>query len=176
MPIFPASLFYEGGLIYGVEETDDTFNEITFDLILEETHNFNSEVSRHAVEEGAEIADHVERAVQQGSVRGLITNYSIQRGGFASNRARDVFDELVSIWEREQLLTLYTLMRIYDNIILNSIPITKESELGDGIEIQFSFQQVKIVKLQSIELDIKVLDLNSPLNRQIATKKRFINR
>ncbi len=174
MSIFAASLFFEGGRIYGIEETDDPINEITFDLILEETHNLVSEVSQHGIEEGSEIADHVQNAIRQGNVRGLITNFSIQTFGFAYNRARDIYDTLVDLWERKVPLTIYTVLDIYDNIILNNIPITKESELGDGIEIQFSFQQIKLVKLQSIGLDIKISSLSTDIQKQIAKKSRAL--
>ncbi len=58
MAVVPASLFFKGLGIYGVEDEEGAF--ISFDLVLSENHNFDSEVTTHPIEDGSEVSDHIQ--------------------------------------------------------------------------------------------------------------------
>ena len=161
MADIPISLFFKGNRTYGV-------GNIKFDLLYTESHNFDSAVSVHPVEDGSQISDHIQNAMESGSITGLISNYSINADVITSNRAQDVFNALVSLWNERTLVTITSILKVYDNVAITSMPIIRDASSGESIIIQLSFQQVKVVKLQELELvlSVKVNDLDSDINQQ----------
>lgn len=164
----PFQLFFKYNRSYGI-------GSISFDLITSEDHNFRSNVTEHPVEDGSDITDHIQNQLQSGTLTGLISNFSINSTGLISNRAQDVFDALVSLWELRTLMTAMTMLKVYDNVAITEIPITRDTDSGESIVIQVSFKQVKVVYLQEVtlELDVKVNNLATNKNRQVAKKRRI---
>ncbi|MGD8707100.1 MAG: hypothetical protein PVI88_00265 [Nitrosopumilaceae archaeon] len=139
---------------------------------MSEDHNFESDVTDHPVEDGSNITDHIQNRLENGTLTGIISNFSINTPGLYSNRAQDAFDALVALWKEKTLVTITTVLRVYENVAIVSIPIARDTDSGESITIQVSFKQVKTVKLQEVtlELDVKVQDLKSNKNRQVAKK------
>jgi len=71
MALVPASLFFRGSQVYGI---DSKAGAINFDLIVSESHSFDSDVSTHSVEDGSEISDHIQNIAQDGSFTGIMSN------------------------------------------------------------------------------------------------------
>lgn len=165
MAVFPTSLFFKGNRQYGI-------GNIKFDLILNEDHNFSSDATVHPVEDGSIISDHIQNQLENGSLTGIISNFSINTRLLTSNRAQDTFDALIALWQERTIITVYTVMRVYENMVIVDIPMARDSDSGESITIQITFQKVKIVKLQEVVLQVKVnvTDLKSNQNRQVAKK------
>jgi len=161
----PASLFFKENKIYGV-------GEISFDIIVTEDHIHQSNVSSHSIEDGSVISDHVHNLMRAGNMTGVISNFSVNAGTIFTNRAQDAYDALVSLWEEKNIVTVYTILHTYEDVIIANMPVARDSDSGDSLMVQISFQSVKIVMLQDIELElsIKVKNLNTNQNRQVSTK------
>lgn len=167
MAIVPASFWFKGVRTYGV---DALTGSVGFDLVLAENHNYDSEVTSHPVEIGGEISDHIQNELKKGDITALISNYSINTPFAFSNRAEDVFKALVSFWEQKTLLTMTTILNVYNNVAITNMPITLDEDSGDSMTFQISFREVKVVTLQeiSIEATISVPNLGININRQVA--------
>lgn len=163
MATLPTSLFFKNNRQYGI-------GTIKFDLIMSEDHNFESEVTSHPVEDGSVISDHIQNRLENGTVTGIISNFSINTLGLASNRAQDAFEALVALWKEKTLVTIVTVLRVYEDVAITSAPVARDSDSGESITIQVSFRKVNTVKLQEVVLDlsVKVNDLDSNANRQVA--------
>jgi hypothetical protein len=161
----PTDLIFRGNRKYGI-------GNIRFDLLLTESHNFSSNISVHPVEDGSQISDHIQNIMESGSVSALISNFSLRSAFLTSNRAQDAFDALVALWQERTLVTLVTVMRVYENVAIANMPVARDADTGEAIVIQIDFQKVEVVKLQSIELEVavKVNDLDSAQNKQVAPK------
>lgn len=166
MATFPISLFFRDNRKYGI-------GSIEFDLILSETHNYNSTITEHPVEDGSVISDHIDNALESGSINGLITNYSLRQGEVTTNRAQDVFEALVALWEERTLVTITTVLKVYEDVTIMSMPFTREAAQGESLPISITFKKMKIVKLQSVILDlqISVPDLDTEQNKQVAIEQ-----
>lgn len=164
----PFNLFFKGNKKFGI-------GNITFDLIKSEDHNFESEVTSHPVEDGSEITDHIQNQLENGTVTGIISNFSINTKGITSNRAQDAFDALIALWEERTLVTITTVLRVYENVAITSMPFARDTDSGESITIQVSFKKVKTVKLEEVvlELAVKVKDLKSNKNRQVSKKSNI---
>lgn len=155
-----STMFYQNR-VYGV-------GIITFDLLLSESHIFNNNVTRYNVEDGADISDHIQNDLEAGSVSGLITNFSIYDGEVFNNKSQEAYDTIRDLWKKRQLVDIYTILQIYEQVAITNISINRDSESGESLICDFSFQEFNKVKLQEIvvELSIKLKDMQSKQNKQ----------
>ena len=165
MAVLPVTILFKGLRRYGV-------GQIKFDLLVSEDHGINSDVTNFTVENGAEISDHIHNQIEKGSITGLISNYSLRGGLFNTNKVQVVFNALMELWKSKKLVDVSTMLRLYRDVAITSMPIMKSADDGESVTIQIAFQKVKIVKLQNIdlELDIHVKNLDTDLNKQVAEK------
>lgn len=163
MAEIPTSLFFKGNRKYGV-------GRIEFDLVLSENHDYRSTISSHPIEDGSEITDHIQNELESGTLNGLITNYSLYTGEIASNRAQDTFEALVELWRQKTPVTITTVLKVYTDVVIENMPFVRDASQGESLPISISFRKVKIVKLQEVtlELEVKVSNMDSDLNKQVA--------
>jgi len=57
-------------------------------------------------------------------------------------------------------------LKVYKDVAITSIPVARDSDTGDSLTFQISFRQVNVVKLQEIEIEAKVNNLDTNANRQ----------
>lgn len=168
----PASLFFYNPVRGYYAWARDNGIILNFDLILTETHNLDSMISQHAVEDGSSITDYIYNQLERGSLSCLISNFSISEFGLAKNRAQSAFDNIVQLHKERALFTLATVMRVYENIAFSSVTVERSAESGEALTLAITFQRIKTVKLKKVLIDasIKLLDMNSNANRQAAPK------
>ena len=108
-------LFRTGGYKIGPSKVDSTeVGSIKFDLILDETHNLSNQVSSHSVEDGSVISDHIKNNLMNGTLTGVVTNFTIGRvtalSSFFTNRVHEAFGNLEKLWKERTLVTIITMM------------------------------------------------------------------
>jgi len=155
------TLFFDQQRTYGV-------GALTFDLILAESHNFNSSVSEYNIENGSIISDHIQKELENGTLSGLISNFSLTSPGIVSNRAQDAFDLLEQIYNDQQLVTVYTVNKVYENVAIVSIGISRDDSTGEATIAEISFRKVNVVSLKEIVIQASVFisDMDTDLNKQ----------
>ena len=172
----PMSMFYR--------KSGYSVGDLVFDLVLSEDHAFTSTVSAHPVETGADITDHIQKQLQAGKLKGLISNHSIRagagsldridRGAWAgaagAGRAGAAWEVCRKIWETQQPVTIVTGLDTYKDVAIKNITTSRDAETGDALEIEVSFQQIRRVSLKVIRAQAVVApkNMNSPINRQVA--------
>ena len=170
----PFQLFFANNRQYGV-------GSITFDLIISEQHTFNNQIADHSVEDGSVITDHIKNELETGSLVGLISNFSINAFINFTNRAQSAFDALIDLWQSKQLVTIVTVMRVYDNVAIMGCSIARSSSTGEAIELNISFKKIRTVKLQQFQASavigqappIKTPDMSTDQNKQSGVKLDF---
>lgn len=83
-------LFNPGGYYIGVP---DTLVSVEFDLLLDEQHSLDAEVTQHTVDDGSTISDHIRLMPRKGSLTGFVTNHPFRtgyNGGLAPNIAQKI--------------------------------------------------------------------------------------
>lgn len=143
---------------------------VTFDLILSENHTISNEVTQHVVEDGSEITDHIKNNLESGSLTVLVTNFSLKAFGAFFDRAQDAFDEIIRLWKTRELVTIICVLKVYENVAITNVKITRSAATGDAIVLDISFKQVKVVKLRTVLIDVGVnpKGMKTDSNRQIA--------
>ena len=166
---FPLSLFYrEGGYSMGA---------ISFDLISKENHSFENIVTSHPVENGSEISDHIENVLRTGSITGWVSNFSIAREDLSLlsrpiNRAQEVYDAIKALWLSRELVTIVSVLEVYENVVFESVSCSRDGSTGEIQEFDIQFKEVRIVELVEKKVTAEVKG-GKPTNAQArqASKK-----
>jgi hypothetical protein len=149
MALVDVAIYFRNGAVFGI--TDSSVGSLQFDLLLEEKHSRNSAVTERAIEDGSNISDHIQNEMESGDVTGLISNFSINCPGLTSNRSQDAFNLLEKIWNAKILFTMVTVLKVYENVAITSLAISRSADTGEALEFEISFRRVKKVKLKTVQ-------------------------
>ena len=149
--VAPATLFFA--------EPRKSFavGSLTFDVLLTEDHAFESTVTSHPVENGSLLNDHIRKNLRVGSLRGLVSNYSISVADQTPyNRAQVAYDLCRALWEAGELVTVVTCLETYENVAITSITTSRSFDAGESQEFDITFQEVKVVNLERATLSVQL--------------------
>lgn len=193
----PASVFFNvGGYeIFGTSPAGYKVQAVSLDLIISESHALTSTVSSHPVEDGAAVSDHIKNELRMGSLTGLVSNHSLNRAPeyeiaeagastkrpnygtslkpWEENPAQAAWDQMKEQWKKRRLVTIVTALEVYKDVAITNVQTTRTSESGEALEFSISFQQVKKVKLQEVEISASVapLSMKTDTDKQASVKK-----
>ena len=182
-PAAPVSLFYRAdGWSVG---------EISLDLILTETHSLNAVVTQHPVQDGSTISDHINILPRSGTMRVLVSNFSLStaegdaraawdeiysQGEAAQktlpNRAEEAWKKLKDLVKTRELVKVVTSLEVYEDVALTRVETTRDGDTGDALEIDIDYEQVTKVKLKETKVTIQVQprDMKSTINQKSAVQ------
>lgn len=160
---------------------------VELDLILNENHEQNAEVTENPLQDGRAVSDGIFLHLREGSLTALVSNHSIKHATppdiqsaealldkaenyELKNRAREAWEELKGIQNRKELVTIVTALEVYDNVAVTNVATELDGESGDALEIKVTFKQVKKVGLREDKVTAQVQpeDMNSDINRSAA--------
>lgn len=137
------------------------------DAIISENHELDNEVTEYPVESGADITDNVRPKPLVVTMECLISNTPI--GTMAAARQKsgqigevitstgagsdvtdhtptdDCYQHLKQIRDKREPVKIVTTLETYDNMVLRSLSIPRETGRGDELRFTAEFQQVQIV-------------------------------
>ena len=157
-----------------------SIGSVTFDLILSEDHDLTATVCTHPVQNGEAVSDHIQPQLPSGRIQVLVTNYSIKDapGGWRQgtytdgNRALAAYETFKAIFKARVLVTIVTVMEVYDNVALTHVSAPRDSSTGDALVFDVQFQQLRTVQLKVLKLSgvAKPADMKSNKNRQASSR------
>ena len=163
MALLSANLFYKKRKEFTL---GTVFDKITFDVILNENHSFNSSVSDHRIENGSVISDHINNDVISESLTVMVSNYSVNHRFRADgNRAQNAYDKLKALWEAREAVTIVTVLETFNDVAITSISVPRSIGDGESLTFSISFKQIQIVKLKTVLIDT-VVNVNEPTTPQ----------
>ena len=182
-PTVPVSLFYRAdGWSVG---------EISLDLILTETHSLNAVVTQHPVQDGSTISDHITILPRSGTMRVLVSNFSLStaegdaraawdeiyaQGEAAQKtlpkRAEEAWKKLKDLVKTRELVKVVTSLEVYEDVALTRVETTRDGDTGDALEIDIDYEQVTKVKLKETKVTVQVQprDMKSTINQKSAVQ------
>lgn len=147
--------------------TPTKIGSLILDCVLREGHEMTSKVTDFPVEEGVNIADHIQTTPRELTVEGLISNTPVRilgdrldrqaRGtiqhdryyGENPNRAQLAFQELEKMCAQKQLVTITGRFKTYENMAMLSAPVVCDPTDGDALRFTATFRQVTKVSLKT---------------------------
>lgn len=152
------------GIYYGGLILDDTrvigIHSLDFDATLDEVHDWKNEVTQNPVEEGSPVTDHVIEKSDKLRLTGVITNSPL-RGEFAgqyfggeneSPRIQTTFDAIRELHKARQSVTVYTKHYVYDDMVIETVSIPRNAQIGEEVQFTLELVHVRFVKTQMVTL------------------------
>lgn len=120
-------------------------NGITFDALISSEHGLEASVPEYPVETGFVVSDAVILGSEKLSMVLFVTDTPVTwRNQAGMGHAEMVCQQVESLYYTAEPVTVVTTDRVYTNMAITSISISKSTEIGYAREIQASFQKIRI--------------------------------
>lgn len=145
---------------------------ITFDIVVEETHEDGLVVTEHPVERGAPISDHAYLKPKTVSIRGGASDAGGSLNPEASSGQRSIalYDKLLELQARREPFDVITGKRSYKNMLLETISVSTDSTSIDTLWVMADCREVIIVETQSTSVPPSKRHANGAKTGGIANK------
>lgn len=148
---------------------------IELDCTIKETHTVEVEVTEHPVETGVNISDHARPKPAEVTLEGIITNAPISSQQMGSNtagtagstsaagvtgqpgRAEAVYLQLLDLHDHPRFVSIITSLFTYTNMLLTSLEVPRDKELGDCVKFTSKFKYVRTVTTASTTVATKTV-------------------
>jgi len=120
---------------------------LELDVVLEEQHNYDSEVTQYPIETGESISDHVNLNPVRLTMRGFITNTPVELLNVNTILGNDLvqtaFDKLLEIREKKDIIDVVSGLKVYSDMIMNRLSIPRDRRSGQALNFTAEFIQIK---------------------------------
>lgn len=135
----------------------DGTDNVLFNVTISTTETDTNEVTSHAVEQGADITDHIIEKPKQFSFNAVLSDNDlsiINPSGFFEESIEDRKKILDKWIKNKTLLTYYGHETDIDNIVIESITKSKTRDTGEGLSLDIKIRQINIVESTTVDIDI----------------------
>lgn len=140
------SLLFKQRVRFGVDASAELlpFGAVELDASIEETHSNNNDITSFPVESGVDITDHVRKQPDQVTIRGIVTDHPIGLGGAlgVSGRSLDAYGKALYMLDQAQLITVVTTLNTYQDMVIESMEVPRDSKRGNSVEMNLRLRQV----------------------------------
>jgi hypothetical protein len=154
---------------YGVKQ--GAVNSFLFDLVTEETRELSAEVTENKIQNGSDITDHIYFNLAQGTLTGKVSNHSVYAlpgaSGYLKDRFKAAYSAIERVYQRGELVTIYCVMRKYENVIINRLTMDRDADEGRAQSFTIGFKETRIVTPDAGVVRASTnVDMTDPDNRQ----------
>lgn len=143
-------------------------DSLELDVTISESHQGEVEITEHPIEDGANISDHARNKQDTLTLTGLVSNTpisadqkkrTVEFSGYTfettalkdqlqgvAGYAENAETILRSLKNSRKIITVYTHIRTYQNMIMSSLVIPRDGQTGDALQFTATFKQITIVK------------------------------
>lgn len=157
------------GLSFNITKTE--IGLIALDVLVNERISFDGRVTRYAVEEGADISDHIKRGNKTVSISGLISASEAYAVNLFSRKSRliDAIAAIEAMNEKQTPFTVITGLGQYDDMGMEDVSINRSNSGlgGNWIDISANF-----VRIRKVNLKTTTITDNAAGEKGVGTKGR----
>ena len=136
----------------------DGTNEVLFDVILSDVESDQLQVTRHAIEDGADVTDHVIDNPKDFSFEAVLTDDDIDPldPNTFKNKKIDERLKIIQGWlDNKTILSYYGQDNDYSSVVISGIARNKAQGIGEGIRLSIGLAKITIAKSQVSEITVK---------------------
>lgn len=133
--------------------------EVEFDAVINEVTTTDSNVTEHPVEEGADVADHVQ-------IKSETLSLSIVIVG---DRASEKLAQLQRFQQERELLTFLG-VETAKQVVIENMSRTRTALTGDGFEFSLSLRKIRIARLQEVKLVVPAKSVSKTQTKKTSSK------
>jgi len=124
------------------KRTSKSIGGIVIDAFVTEGHKRQVDHTEYAIESGSTISDHVRIRPDTLDVSGLLVVDINKSLGTA-------YDSLSALVDKRELVTVVTGLKVYENMVIESLNVDREASTGGSLPFTMTFQRIAIVKSQT---------------------------
>lgn len=145
---------------------------ITFDVIIEETHEDGLVITEHPVERGAPISDHAYLKPKAVSIRGGASDAgsSLNLDASTDQRSITLYEKLLELQAAREPFDVVTGKRSYKNMLLETVSVTTDATSPDTLWVAADCREVIIVETQITSVSPRRRHANGAKTGGIANK------
>lgn len=139
-----------GGLLPSLGSSSSA-KAVTFDAIVNESHEHRSLITENPIEDGSIVSDHKTTLPFVLNMSGIFTDTPIAKNiplfaliNSSEGRGRRLMDDVVKIDEENVLFTIITGIKAYKNLLFEELTPQKSSE-DSAVRFQAKCKQVQVV-------------------------------
>ena len=131
---------------------------MTLDASVEEAHEVTATITKHPIEFGANISDHMIVEPRSFILKGRISNaplrtYSGDVLTGATNRAAQAWYELQSLMFEKASVTIDAGLKQYENLVLESLRSAQDWKTSGVLDFEAVFREIFIVGVPSFAIE-----------------------
>jgi len=126
-------------------KTTPAIDTIELDAVLGDSHPKEAEGTESPVERGVDMTDHCRRKPDTLELEAIISDIRPTNEGIDLSRVALARDALTRINREGTLVTVVTGLETYENMQLRRLNFVRSLELGNALQFQATFRQVRIV-------------------------------
>ena len=175
----PASLFAIG------KNEKNGVGGIEFDLMPDESHGLDFDISEHPVDNGSTLTDHIRLKPRECTVTGMFTCHPIKayttdkviiddgQEALSENRALTLYKQLETLSKKMGKVRLVTDMITYPTMLIKSLKTKRDKGSGESITFTMTLREFKGVDLNVTNSDLVITpsELTTDKAKKIAKKK-----
>ena len=168
-------------LLFGARKPK-TIGELELDATIQETHEYQNDVTEYPVEDGSTLSDNIRLAPERVTISGFVTNTPVSviqenkaevvekfdgtvevknlKRDEVNNNVEFALDVLLRIAGRKidgadsepELVTIVTGLRVYTDMAMTTLNIPRDATTGQALKFDASFVKIKKVNTETIEL------------------------
>jgi hypothetical protein len=139
------------------------------DATLSELHRAGNVVTRHPIETGSAISDHVIGEPDGVEVEAYWTNTPVELLASLRNprdRAEREYEKLMDLQIKAYLAVIISKLRQYDNMVLTKLEAPRDSSTGDGVLVRMTFERVTFAESQLVDAPEPIVARAKPVKPQ----------
>ena len=135
----------------------DGVDFVVIDVVMDFSEDNSYQISRHTIEDGADISDHIDAKPRKWSFNGVLTDDDfdlLDPEGFFDATIEDRFEILEKYRIDKSLLTYYGHETDIENVAITSLQKTKNMESGAGWMISVGLTKINVSTFQTESIDL----------------------
>lgn len=144
-------------------------NGYELDVAVSEEHSFESDVTQHPVEDGADVTDHIRERPIAVRLEGIVSDTPLgdlaRRRGTDALPSDDAFARLLAIRGARRSVTIETALKTYTNMALQSLTVPRDARTGAALRFTALFCQLELVQNQRTAVRVAVPRGKAKVNR-----------
>ena len=151
----------------------DGTNEVLLDVVLSDTESDQMDVTRHAIEDGADVTDHVIESPKSFTLDAILTDDDIDtlNPNTFANKKIDERLKIIQGWlDNKTILSYYGHDVDFSSVVIQNISRVKGQDTGEGIKISLSLSKITIAKSQTTEVNVKTTTAKGKTAKQSDSK------
>lgn len=139
---------------------------IVMDATLSEAHSYSADVTDFPVERGSAITDNVREKPTQLRIDAFISDFPLQNPNTQQStptsftqsplnqtkRSQDALDTLNRLKREGVTITVTTGIRTYKNMVIQTIDVTRDKSIRNGIRFTMSLREIIVVQTQTVQV------------------------